>query len=194
MLLMLRPFLARAALALACLGSTTVGGLRAADSAHDGDPESPAAKEKRLEWFRHDRYGLFIHWGLYAIPGRGSEWYARHMYATLGMIDWHRERYGPQDEFGYKDFIPLFKAEKFDATAWVELFRRARAKYVMPVAEHHDARERDGREGEHDRDDGEAEHLQPHGREPPDGERGTDADAERREGHDERELDHGTSR
>lgn len=89
-------------------------------------------------WLRDGKFGIFLHWGVYAITGRGSEWYPRHMYATEGMIDWHREHFGPQDKFGYKDFIPLFKAEKFDATAWVDLFRRAGVKYVMPVAEHHD--------------------------------------------------------
>ncbi len=40
--------------------------------------------------------------------------------------------------FGYKDFIQMFKAEKFDADVWVDLFRKAGAKYVVPVAEHHD--------------------------------------------------------
>ncbi len=89
-------------------------------------------------WLRDGKFGIFLHWGLYAIPGRGSEWYPRHMYATPAIIDWHRQKFGPQDQFGYKDFIPLFKAEKFNATAWVDLFKRAGAKYVMPVAEHHD--------------------------------------------------------
>ncbi|MDB6165426.1 MAG: hypothetical protein JWQ83_566, partial [Lacunisphaera sp.] len=42
--------------------------MRAADPVPTADSESPAAKEKRLEWFRHDKFGLFIHWGLYAIP------------------------------------------------------------------------------------------------------------------------------
>jgi len=50
----------------------------------------------------------------------------------------HVETYGPQSQFGYKDFIPRFKAEKFDANHWAELFRKAGAKYVVPVAEHHD--------------------------------------------------------
>jgi alpha-L-fucosidase len=51
---------------------------------------------------------------------------------------YHRDTYGPQDRFGYKDLIPLFKAEKFDARAWARLFREAGARYVVPVAEHHD--------------------------------------------------------
>ena len=50
----------------------------------------------------------------------------------------HLATYGPQSKFGYKDFIPQFKAEKFDATEWAKLFKEAGAKYVIPVAEHHD--------------------------------------------------------
>jgi len=51
---------------------------------------------------------------------------------------YHQKVFGHQAQFGYKDFIPLFKAEKFDAEQWVDLFRRAGAKFVVPVAEHHD--------------------------------------------------------
>ena len=50
----------------------------------------------------------------------------------------HLATYGPQDKFGYKDFIPMFKAEHYDPAAWAELFTKAGAKYVVPVAEHHD--------------------------------------------------------
>ncbi len=50
----------------------------------------------------------------------------------------HVKKYGPHDKFGYKDFIPMFKAEKFDADQWAKLFKEAGAKYVVPVAEHHD--------------------------------------------------------
>ena len=46
--------------------------------------------------------------------------------------------YGTQDKFGYKDFVPMFKAERFDPSAWADLFKKAGAKYVVPVAEHHD--------------------------------------------------------
>jgi len=89
-------------------------------------------------WLQDAKFGLFIHWGLYSIAAHGSEWYSRHMYATRGVIDWHREHFGPQDKFGYKDFIPLFKAEKYDPAAWAVLFKKAGARYVVPVAEHHD--------------------------------------------------------
>ena len=50
----------------------------------------------------------------------------------------HVATYGPQSKFGYKDFIPQFTAEHFDTAAWADLFKRAGAKYVVPVAEHHD--------------------------------------------------------
>jgi alpha-L-fucosidase len=50
----------------------------------------------------------------------------------------HVNSYGSPDKFGYKDFIPLFRAEKFDAGQWADIFRRSGAKYVVPVAEHHD--------------------------------------------------------
>lgn len=90
------------------------------------------------EWLLDAKFGIFIHWGLYSVPAHGSEWYAKHMYATQSVIQWHAENFGPQDKFGYKDLIPLFKAEKFDPAQWAELFRKAGAKYVVPVAEHHD--------------------------------------------------------
>ncbi len=50
----------------------------------------------------------------------------------------HRQTYGPQDEFGYKDFIPQFTAADYDPAQWAQLFRQAGAQFVVPVAEHHD--------------------------------------------------------
>jgi len=90
-------------------------------------------------WYRDAKFGIFIHWGAYSVPAFGSEWYPRLMYVN-GSPEYkhHLEKYGSQDKFGYKDFIPMFKAEHFDAAAWAELFKKAGAKYVVPVAEHHD--------------------------------------------------------
>jgi alpha-L-fucosidase len=90
-------------------------------------------------WYRDAKFGIFIHWGVYSVPAFGSEWYPRMMYVE-GSSEYkhHIETYGPQDKFGYKDFIPNFKAENFDPAAWAELFKKAGAKYVVPVAEHHD--------------------------------------------------------
>ena len=87
-------------------------------------------------WFHEAKFGIFIHWGLYSIPAHHNEWYIRHMYTT--DVAWHTEHYGAPDKFGYKDFIPLFRAEKYDPDAWAGLFAEAGARYVVPVAEHHD--------------------------------------------------------
>ena len=90
-------------------------------------------------WYEDAKFGIFIHWGLYSVPAFANEWYSRNMYEP-GSAEFrhHVATYGPQGKFGYKDFIPMFKAERFDARAWARLFREAGAKYVVPVAEHHD--------------------------------------------------------
>ena len=103
-------------------------------------PDWLSLKQYRTpEWYEKARFGIFIHWGIYSVPGFGNEWYSRNMYQE-GTPEYahHRETYGPQDRFGYKDLIPLFKAERFDPRAWAKLFREAGARYVVPVAEHHD--------------------------------------------------------
>jgi alpha-L-fucosidase len=90
-------------------------------------------------WYDNAKFGIFIHWGVYSVPAFGSEWYSRNMYQK-GTADYahHIATYGPQSRFGYKDFIPRFKAEHFDPDAWARLFHDAGARYVVPVAEHHD--------------------------------------------------------
>lgn len=90
-------------------------------------------------WYKKAKFGIFIHWGVYSVPAFGNEWYSRSMYCKCSReFEHHIKTYGSQKDFGYKDFIPLFKAEKFDAQKWAELFKEAGAKYVVPVAEHHD--------------------------------------------------------
>src|SRR5450432_268335 len=84
------------------------------------------------DWFRDAKFGIFIHWGVYSVPAYESEWYPRNMYLKdTKEFKHHIETYGPQSKFGYKDFIPMFKAEKFDATKWIKLFKEAGAKYVV---------------------------------------------------------------
>lgn len=98
-----------------------------------------AENYKFPEWFVDAKFGIFIHWGVYAVPAFDSEWYPRNMYQKDHIAYKHHiEAWGPQDKFGYKDFIPMFKAEKFDADEWADLFKKSGAKYVVPVAEHHD--------------------------------------------------------
>jgi alpha-L-fucosidase len=82
------------------------------------------------KWYGDAKFGIFIHWGLYSVPAFGNEWYPRNMYIKgTREYEHHLKTWGPQDKFGYKDFIPLFKAEKFDAREWMELFREAGARY-----------------------------------------------------------------
>ncbi|MEP6898272.1 MAG: alpha-L-fucosidase [Rhodanobacter sp.] len=90
-------------------------------------------------WYDDAKFGIFIHWGVYSVPAFGSEWYPRLMYQQ-GTKEFahHVATYGPQAKFGYKDFIPMFRAEHFDPQAWARLFHDAGARYVVPVAEHHD--------------------------------------------------------
>jgi len=91
------------------------------------------------EWYKDAQFGIFIHWGVYSVPAYGSEWYPREMYLEGSDVNKHQvATYGPLTQFGYKDFIPMFKAEHFDANAWAQLFKDAGAKYVVPVFEHHD--------------------------------------------------------
>ncbi len=91
------------------------------------------------EWYKDAKFGIFIHWGVYSVPAFGNEWYPRNMYIP-GTDEYkhHITTYGMQDKFGYKDFIPMFKAEHFDPAKWAELFKASGAKYVVPVFEHHD--------------------------------------------------------
>jgi alpha-L-fucosidase len=111
-----------------------------------GDEEGPfradwesLQKYEVPAWYQDAKFGIFIHWGVYSVPAFGSEWYPRDMYRQ-GSDEYqhHIATYGTQDKFGYKDFIPHFKAEHFDPAAWAALFKEAGAKYVVPVAEHHD--------------------------------------------------------
>ncbi|MEM6800452.1 MAG: alpha-L-fucosidase [Bacteroidota bacterium] len=105
------------------------------------------------DWFADSKFGIFIHWGAYSVPAYGSEWYPRRMYekgivrnakgeikkkAKDEVYQYHKAKYGDPSKFGYKDFIPMFKGENFNANEWVDLFQKAGAKYVIPVAEHHD--------------------------------------------------------
>ena len=91
------------------------------------------------KWYQKGKFGIFIHWGVYSVPAFGNEWYPRNMYIKGSKENLHHvETYGSLDQFGYKDFIPMFQAEKFDPKEWTELFEEAGAKFVVPVAEHHD--------------------------------------------------------
>ena len=91
------------------------------------------------QWYRDAKFGIFLHWGAYVVPAFGNEWYPREMYREGSeAYAHHRATFGDHAEFGYKDFIPQFTAERWDPVDWAGLFHRAGAQFVVPVAEHHD--------------------------------------------------------
>lgn len=90
-------------------------------------------------WLKDAKFGIYTHWGVYSVPGYKNCWYPNLMYnKSTDVYAHHVATYGHPSTFGYKDFVPKFKAEKFDAVEWAELFRKAGAKFAGPVAEHHD--------------------------------------------------------
>lgn len=109
-----------------------------ADGKYNADWSSLAG-HPTPSWYYRGKLGIFIHWGIYSVPAYGCEWYARAMYDPEAQeFQHHLDTYGAQSTFGYKDYIPLFKAEHFDADRWAALFQESGARFVMPVCEHHD--------------------------------------------------------
>jgi alpha-L-fucosidase len=95
-------------------------------------PPSDPAKEARLAWFREAKFGLFIHWGLYAIPA--GEWKGQ---TVPGIGEWimYRARIPVRE---YEGLAKQWNPEKFDAEAWVRLAQDAGMKYVVITSKHHD--------------------------------------------------------
>jgi alpha-L-fucosidase len=102
------------------------------------------------EWFRDAKFGIWAHWGPQAVPRQG-DWYAKRMYLSetvnrrtgeTGGPDaaytYHLEHYGHPSRFGYKDIIPLWKAEKWDPEKLMALYKKVGAKYFVSMASHHD--------------------------------------------------------
>lgn len=96
-------------------------------------------------WYRDAKFGVFIHWGVYAVPAWGklgeySEWYWHHIRSDKPedavWRDFHAKNYGAG--FDYMDFAPRFTAELFDAKQWADVFARAGIKYVVPTSKHHE--------------------------------------------------------
>ena len=94
------------------------------------------------QWFTDAKLGIFIHWGVYSVPSYGgaesyAEWYLRGLQAgAQNRIDFMKKNYG--EDFTYRDFAPLFKAELFDADEWAEIFSKSGAGYIVLVSKHHD--------------------------------------------------------
>ncbi len=94
------------------------------------------------QWLRDGKFGIYTHWGVYSVPAYGPNgtWYSHNMYMYPNSPErvHHEATYGPLEKFGYKDFIPMFTGEKFNADEWADLFAKSGARFAGPVAEHHD--------------------------------------------------------
>src|SRR5512147_3144658 len=89
-------------------------------------------------WYRDAKFGIWAHWGPQSAPEYG-DWYARNMYIEgHRQYKYHVQKYGHPSKFGFKDVIPTWKAERFDADRVMELYRKAGAKYFVSMGVHHD--------------------------------------------------------
>jgi alpha-L-fucosidase len=105
---------------------------------------------KYPEWFRDVKFGIWSHWGPQAVPRQG-DWYAKHMYSrpwyncekdqavqAHPYYTYHNEHYGHPSEFGFKDIIPLWKAERWNPEELMKLYNRVGARYFVSMGTHHD--------------------------------------------------------
>lgn len=118
--------------------------------------ESLAANYQCPEWFRDAKFGIYMHWGVNSVPGYDGH-YGRWMYwcqepdsilrkyKILGfrkhapkVYQHHLKHYGHPSEFGYKDFIPMWKADKFNADSLAAFYKEIGAKFIGVMAVHHD--------------------------------------------------------
>ena len=139
--------------------AATITAFAAAEQSQPRSPQAAAAPQtaagpyqpnwdslkqhKDPEWFRDAKFGIYTHWGPVTAgcedAPTGMEWYGRQMYDEKHpAFKYHQQKFGDQKTVGYKDVIPHFKAEKFNAEAWADLFSKAGAKFAGPVAVHHD--------------------------------------------------------
>ncbi|ETN65790.1 alpha-l-fucosidase [Anopheles darlingi] len=89
-------------------------------------------------WYDEAKVGIFIHWGVYAVPSFGSEWFWINWQGskTESYVQFMRDNYKPG--FTYQDFASDFTAELFNATEWADLFERSGARYVVLTSKHHE--------------------------------------------------------
>jgi len=130
---MSKHWFAAGVLAMCVLGAAMVvsaGEVTASDEGGIWVTETQEARDERMAWWREARFGMFIHWGLYAVPA--GEWKGKTNYA-----EWIRTKAQIPVET-YNTFVPQFNPVKFDADAWVKLAKRAGMKYITITSKHHD--------------------------------------------------------
>ncbi|KAI0542526.1 alpha-L-fucosidase [Xylaria digitata] len=116
----------------------------------DWNPElDNLARHEAPDWFDGAKFGIFIHWGVYAVTGWGNStphesyaewfwWYSTHhpQADPSDFYDYRLRTYG--EEWAYDDTFPHFTASQFDPKAWVDLFAEAGAQYFVITSKHHD--------------------------------------------------------
>ncbi len=108
----------------------------------EGNWES-LSKKPIPEWMKDAKFGIYTHWSVFSVPAKGGPDYITNLYSgpdkdEKGIYSHHVEKYGTLDQFGYKDFVPMFTAEKFNADEWVGLMAEAGAKFGGILLVHHD--------------------------------------------------------
>ncbi|XP_046874716.1 tissue alpha-L-fucosidase-like [Hypomesus transpacificus] len=90
-------------------------------------------------WYDEAKFGIFVHWGVFSVPGFGSEWFWWHWKGhptDPKYVDYMKQNYPP--EFTYAEFAPQFQAQFFDPEEWADIFQSSGAKYVVLTAKHHE--------------------------------------------------------
>jgi alpha-L-fucosidase len=117
-------------------------------SAQHFEPNWESLNTRKMpEWFQQDKFGIFIHWGVYSVPSYApvipnsgysyAEWYwYRINEKQPDFLAFHNKNYGA--DFLYPQFEPMFKAEMFKPEQWAELFKKSGAKYVVLTSKHHE--------------------------------------------------------
>jgi len=130
------------------IAAAAIAALSCALGSQESQDRAPTWKQlaahETPQWFKDAKFGIFIHWGVYSVPSfcdtsTYSEWYQHWLDTNAhGGLEkkFHAENYG--EEFAYRDFAPMFRAEMWSPADWASIFRRAGARYVVLTSKHHD--------------------------------------------------------
>ena len=122
----------RTGIACIVVALALVSGHASSASPQAPDINSAEASKARLAWFREAKFGMFIHWGVYAVPA--GEWKGQRVPGIGEWIMFRRASRCAEYEQLAKQFNPV----KFDADAWVQLAKDAGMKYIVITSKHHD--------------------------------------------------------
>ncbi|WP_324720319.1 alpha-L-fucosidase [Salinimicrobium sp. HB62] len=132
-------YLLLSAFFLTSCGSREQAAVAESEPRYVADWDSLAKYDEAADWFKDAKFGIYAHWGVLSVPAYANDWFPRNMHVEgTSEYEHHVKTYGPHSEFGYHDYVPMFKAEEFDADAWAELWKKAGAKFGGIVAIHHD--------------------------------------------------------